>query len=76
MEANRGAHVFMAQRLVGAGSILQVDPVVQAAFAMDDSSPNVLRQLRGLGTEYAKSNAAEVDRRFFGSPARPWEPVA
>jgi len=76
MEANRAASMFMAQRLVGRDSIVEIDRVVDGGgYEMDDASPGTLRDLRSLGEDDAKSHVQALSARFFQIPASEWTPV-
>ncbi len=76
MEANRSAAMFMAQRLVGRASIMEIDRVIDGGgYEMDDARPEVLRDLFSLGEDDAKSYVHEVQARFFHSHVPPWRPV-
>lgn len=76
MEANRRSAMFMAQRLIGPDSILEIDrDMDKGGYEMDDASPNALRDLQALGEDDAKTHVHALTARFFQSPAGPWSPV-
>lgn len=78
MEANRRSAMFMAQRLLGPASIMEIDREVaqgKNGFKMDDSRPEVLRDLQALGEDDAKTHVQAVAARFFQLPARAWAPI-
>lgn len=76
MEANRRSAMFMAQRLIGPASIVEIDrDVDNGGYEMDDSSPGTLRDLAALGEDDAKTHVQSLITRFFHSPAAPWSPV-
>lgn len=76
MEANRRSAMFMAQRLVGPASVVEIDRDIDGkGYEMDDARPHVLRDLQSLGEDDAKTHAAAIQGRFFQTPARPWVPV-
>lgn len=73
-ETNRRAAMFMARRLVGPNSVVEIDHHT-ADFDLDDSRQPTLRDLRSFGEEDAKLHVAEIGRRFFAEPVRPWTPI-
>lgn len=76
MEANRRSAMFMAQRLVGPQSVVEIDrDVDKGGYEMDDSRPEVLRDLKSLGEDDAKTHVQLVTERFFAAPARAWRPI-
>ncbi|MCB9841668.1 MAG: patatin-like phospholipase family protein [Phycisphaeraceae bacterium] len=77
MEANRRSAMFMAQRLVGVESIVEIDrDVDRGGYEMDDSRPEVLRDLQSLGEDDAKTHVQKIVDRFFQAPAPPWSAIA
>lgn len=76
MEANRAASMFMAQRLVGPESVVEIDRIVEGGgYEMDDASEGTLRDLRSLGEDDAKTHVQALSARFFQTPAQAWTPV-
>ncbi|QOJ15183.1 MAG: patatin-like phospholipase family protein [Planctomycetia bacterium] len=76
MEANRRSAMFMAQRLIGPDSILEIDrDVDKGGYEMDDASPNALRDLQALGEDDAKTHVQSLVARYFQAPAAPWSPM-
>lgn len=75
MEANRRASMFMAQRLIGPESIVEIDRDIDGnGIEMDDARPHTLRDLQSLGEDDAKTHVHTIVGRFFQTPARPWTP--
>lgn len=76
MEANRRSAMFMAQRLIGPASIVEIDrDVDKGGYEMDDTRPETLRDLQSLGEDDAKAHVQAIQARFFLSPAPAWTPV-
>lgn len=76
MEANRCSAMFMAQRLIGPSSVVEIDrDLNKGGYEIDDARPEVLRDLQALGEEDAKMHVKSVTERFFQTPAAPWTPV-
>lgn len=76
MEANRRSAMFMAQRLIGPASIVEIDrDVDKGGYEMDDARPEALRDLQSLGEDDAKAQVQAIQARFFQSPAPAWTPV-
>lgn len=76
MEANRAMAMNMAQLLVGHEGLMEIDSVVEPGrFEMDDTSDQVLRDLRALGENLAQTEAEEIRTRFLGTKAAPFTPI-
>lgn len=76
MEANRRSAMFMAQRLLGPTSIVEIDrDVDKGGYELDDARPEVLRDLQALGEDDAKTHVQSLVARFFQIPAPLWTPV-
>lgn len=76
MEANRRSALFMAERLIGADSILEIDrDMDKGGYDMDDTRPEVLRDLQSLGEDDAKTHVQSIAARFFRAPSPPWSAI-
>ena len=75
MEVNRCAAIFMAKQLVGPDSLVEIDRVMGKATELDDTRPNALRDLEGLGKESAKAHVDSIDKRFLATVTPDFVPV-